>query len=470
MGIFILIIQFYGTITPHANASISANVTRLWSFPTIGSVYTTPSVVDGFVYANSYFDQSSRGGVFCINASTGEQVWNYTTNGTTEGRVFSSMVADGRIYFNVQSGYLYCFDAHTGAKLWNLSNAGFGNSPTLVNGKAYVTSTDGNVYALDASTGAKLWTRTIGSPVYGQPVITGGFVYVTLRDDERSLHGVYCLDVSTGDEVWKVLIPEIAGYPIVAGGYAYVGALNVSSSNPLIFKAIVYALDASTGSKIWSFPIGSFSSDNPNFVPVVAGQFVYFSVGNETFALDASTGTEKWVFTSQNPVGSPLFSRSYVYVSSGANVYCLDSTTGNQKWTFKIEGDEASSPVIADGQVYVGPVGSQYFAKSVYHNVYALDALSGDRLWNYTIEGNPYSITVADGTVYVGTSFATTENADFEGNGAVYALKPTATSSYPTTPPNLGLVIIVLIAVVILAAIFLIYNKKSRKLNNQQKR
>ena len=463
LAISLFLIQFYGVTASNGSAnsstSTSTTVTQLWSFSTIGSVYAAPIVVDGYVYVNSYFDQAALGGIFCLNASTGTQAWNYTTNGTTEGRPFSPVVADGRIYFNVQSGYLYCLNAYTGAHLWNISSAGYGNSPRLADGKAYITSTDGNVYALDVSTGAKIWTHTIGSPVYGQPVVTGDYIYVTLRDDENTVYGIYCLDVSTGDEVWKVTIPEIAGYPVVEGDYLFVGALNVSSSNPIVFDGIVYAFDASTGSKIWSYPTGTFSSDNPNFVPVVVENFVYFSVGNKTFALDASTGTEKWKFTSQNAIGSPLFSSSYVYVSSGANVYCIDASTGTQKWASKIEGDEASSPVIAESQVYVGSVGSQYFAKSVYHNVYALDALSGDKMWNCTIEGNPYSIAVAEGVVYVGTSFATTDSPDFEGNGAVYALKPITSSPLPSTL----LVIAVVVVIMILAVVFLIYRIRRKE-------
>jgi outer membrane protein assembly factor BamB len=342
--------------------------------------------------------------------------------------------------------------------MWNVSGAGYGNSPRLVDGKAYITSTDGNVYALDVSTGAKIWTHTIGSPIYGQPVVTGDHIYVTLRDDASAVHGIYCLDVSTGDEIWKVTIPEIAGYPTVEGDCLFVGALNVSSSNPIVFDGIVYALDASTGSEIWSHPTGTFSSENPNFVPVVAGQFIYFSVGNETYALDASTGTEKWNFTDRNAISSPLFSNSYVYVSSGANVYCLNASSGTEKWAFEIEGDEASSPVIADSQVYVGSVGSQYFAKSVYHDVYALDALNGDKLWNYTIQGNPYSMTVADDVVYVGASFVTSGNRDNEGDGAVYALKSNATASSSTAPIDLQIIVITAVIVAFLAVLLLVYS------------
>lgn len=465
----LLLIQFYGLtaskVSANSSISTSTSVTQLWSFSTIGSVYTTPIVVNGYVYVNSYFDQAALGGIFCLNASTGTQVWNYITKVTTEGRPFSPVVADGRIYFNVQSGYLYCLDAYTGAYLWNLTNAGYGRSPAFVNGIAYVPSGDGNVYALDAASGAKIWKHTIG-PAYGPLVVTGGYVYVTRRDDEGSSHGIiYCLDASTGDEHWKATIPEYVGSLVVSGGYAYISSYEVSYLGAeVVFTGNVYAFDASTGAKKWNYTTGSYQGNSPIVVPNVAGHLVYIGVGNKVCALDASNGTKIWNHTTEGSAGSPVLRDLCVYVGVNskseygqASLYCLDASNGVRVWNLTTEpGNAASSPVVADDQVYVGNTGPQYFAHPD-HYVYALNASTGEQIWNYTIEGNAGSLTVADGVVYVGSTFATSGNRDNEGNGAVYALKPITVT--PSPPPSTIIVIIAVavVSIAILAVLFLVY-------------
>jgi outer membrane protein assembly factor BamB len=69
--------------------------------------------------------------------------------------------------------------------------------------------------------------------------------------------------------------------------------------------------------------------------------------------------------------------------------------TNNTIWTYTTSGNVVSSPAVADGKVYVG---------SSYAKVYCLDALTGAHIWNYTtgnwVESSP---AVADGKVYVGS-------------------------------------------------------------------
>jgi outer membrane protein assembly factor BamB len=152
---------------------------------------------------------------------------------------------------------------------------------------------------------------------------------------------------------------------------------------------------------------------------------------------------------------------TYLYVSVNskseygqASLYCLDASNGVRVRNFTTEpGNAASSPVVADGQVYVGNTGPQFFVQPD-HNVYAFNTSTGEQIWNYTIEGNSGSLTVTDGVVYVGSTFATSGNRDNEGNGAVYALKPTAVPA--SLQPLTIIVIAVIVVVVILAVVFFV--------------
>ena len=52
---------------------------------------------------------------------------------------------------------------------------------------------------------------------------------------------------------------------------------------------------------------------------------------------------------------SPAFADGVVYFGSTDDyLYALDATTGQEKWKFKMGGHAVSSPVVAGGVVYVG--------------------------------------------------------------------------------------------------------------------
>ena len=69
-------------------------------------MYSDPAVANGRVYVGSY----EYGNVFCLNAGTGELIWNSTTENRVEP---SPAVAEGRIYvnafnFKTYNTYVYC--------------------------------------------------------------------------------------------------------------------------------------------------------------------------------------------------------------------------------------------------------------------------------------------------------------------------------------------------------------------------
>jgi outer membrane protein assembly factor BamB len=88
------------------------------------------------------------------------------------------------------------------------------------------------------------------------------------------------------------------------------------------------------------------------------------------YALNATTGAEKWTFTTGDSVSSsPAVANGVVYIGSDdGNVYALNATTGAQLWTFTTGGDVQSSPAVANGVVY---------ADSYDGNVYAFGLAGG---------------------------------------------------------------------------------------------
>jgi len=183
--------------------------------------------------------------------TTNHTLWTYTISDHMGDYVEPSpAVVDGKVYVGSDDRNVYCLDASTGAKLWNYTTGNWViSSPAAADGKVYIGSHDGNIYCLNASTGAKLWNYTAGNWVYSSPAIDGGKVYVGSRD-----YSVYCLNASTGAKLWRYMTGDIVeSSPAVADGKVYIGSNDTS----------VYCLDASTGVKLWSYTTGGRVESSP---------------------------------------------------------------------------------------------------------------------------------------------------------------------------------------------------------------
>ena len=94
----------------------------LWEIPLDVPGWGAPSIQDGRVYfgvGNGNFDMSDpiqpQGGVFCVDADSGERRWYFAA----EDAVLTSVaLADGRAYFGSRDGRFYCVDATSGEEIW----------------------------------------------------------------------------------------------------------------------------------------------------------------------------------------------------------------------------------------------------------------------------------------------------------------------------------------------------------------
>jgi eukaryotic-like serine/threonine-protein kinase len=115
----------------------------------------------------------------------------------------------------------------------------------------------------------------------------------------------------------------------------------------------------------------------------------------------------KWKFKTGDVVhSSPAIAEGTLYIGSwDTYLYALDATTGNEKWRFKTGDDPVAhnhvgiqaSPAVMDGVVYFGSRDSY---------AYAVDAGTGKQIWKFSTDGSwvNNSMVVHDGRVYFGTS------------------------------------------------------------------
>jgi outer membrane protein assembly factor BamB len=97
-------------------------------------------------------------------------------------------------------------------------------------------------------------------------------------------------------------------------------------------------------------------------------------------------------------ISTPAIFNDLVFIPDyGRHVHCLDAATGETVWTREIQGEVWSSPLVADGKVYVGTRAGQL-------SVFTADRqgkLLATMEMNSAIAGAP---TAANGVLYISTA------------------------------------------------------------------
>jgi outer membrane protein assembly factor BamB len=216
--------------------------------------------------------------------------------------------------------------------------------------------------------------------------------------------------------IWKFRTNgRVLSSPAVVGDAVYIASTDGS----------LYALNRADGTQRWKFDSKGPIASSP---AVAGGVVIVSSVDGLIYGVDAATGASKWTFATKGErrftapgihgaiprtermpdpfdvfLSSPVIANGVVYIGSGdQNVYALDASTGALRWTFATGDVVHASPAVANGVVYVG---------SWDRNLYAIDASTGRERWRYTT-GNDTTIynqigiassaAVAGGLVFVG--------------------------------------------------------------------
>jgi outer membrane protein assembly factor BamB len=379
---------------------------------------------DGRVFPGSFETHQ-----VALNATTGDILWDTATTGAMS---FSGSYYKGKLLkASEHDNTFYCFDAESGKILWRYNpgtHLGYWVSGcAAAYDMVYELNKDGHLYALDVNDGHLVWKYE--GPGYlfwpGWPVVADGKVYATTG--QRTSYDPYtleysesefvCLDAFTGVLIWELPIETHCPRDSIAVAYGnlYIipGYIEEMKMNSYTTLDEVWAI----GSDSWS----TWRSDKENSG---AGQ---------------SGPTElnlRWSFqTGGGVVSTPVIAEGRVYVGSqDKNVYCLDARDGRLLWSFMTEARIKSSVAVADGRVYVGPDDG---------NVYCLDAKNGIRIWSTEaggyIEASFKAVTgirssplVVGDRVYVGSLDTNLYCLDADSGDIVWTCK---TEGYITSSP-----------------------------------
>jgi outer membrane protein assembly factor BamB len=379
-----------------------------WKFKTAGKILSSPLVYDDVVYIGS-----ADHNLYAIDRSTGTLRWKFETRGAVNS---SPAAAGGVIYVGSLDGRLYAVDASTGKERWQFKTQGerrftapgihgaiprtelmadpfdvFLSSPAIANGIVYFGSGDHSVYAVDAATGAQRWKFETGNVVHASPAIANGVVYIGSWD-----RNMYALDAATGREIWRYQTGNdttiynqvgIASSAAIAGGIVFFGCRD----------GHFYALDQKSGKLKWSH------DNHMGWViasPAVQQGVVYFptSDGTRFKALDAETGAVKINLENKAvSFSSPAIASGVAYFgSSDGWVHAVDIASGAMKAEFQTDGSRENSPKYIDDK-------GRMKSSALYPDLTLDGMIIGmDRMFSLgSVLSSP---VIADGVLYVGST------------------------------------------------------------------
>lgn len=334
-----------------------------------GVFCAAPLVVGDRVYALAAQPASigKSGTLYCIDRTTGKELWQFIGDGELKEGISSPFLADGKLYFG--EGFhgdpgckVYCVEADTGKQVWSFQTTNqTESSPVVVNGKVFIGGGNDGFYCLDAATGKKLWLHSskegerlqrfgAGAAVLGNRVYVGTGVDRDLRNagKDPGETAIFCLDAETGKPLWKTPTKlPCWGVPVVRDGRLYVPLGNgdlVQDADPSEGPPAgqVLCLDLRDGKELWRF-------DAPNGIlerPAIDAHSLYVGCRDgQVYCLNRHDGKERWKTFMESPViTAPVLARCPGYeatahvfaVATGGKVACLNPQTGDVYWTYNL--------------------------------------------------------------------------------------------------------------------------------------
>lgn len=402
--------------------------------------------------------QGDRGVLMCFDEKSGQFLWQLVVPKREEDTYFDwpksgisspATIEGDRVYIVSNRGEVMCLDAHgmTNGNHGPFQDEGAHMTPANSESKLTPGPLDADIlWLFDLTSGAGIWSH---DAAHSSILIHGDYLYLNTGTGVDNTHkrirtpdapSLVVLDKKTGrfvardDEhiapnifhsTWSSpSLGQVNGQSLVffGGGNGIVYAFKTIENGVLKSPSPGYL------QKVWQFDFDpaapkadvhkyiSNRREGPSDfygLPVFHQNRIYVAGGGDLWwgkneawlkCIDATgTGgiTNKgvvWSYVLQKHVlSTPAIQGGLVFIADcGRTFHCLDAKTGTVFWTHDIKGEAWASPLVADGNVYLGTRSG---------NFYVFAASKQKKVISEMELGDPISATAtaANGVLYVAT-------------------------------------------------------------------
>jgi outer membrane protein assembly factor BamB len=299
----------------------------------------------------------------------------------------TTSVADGDALGPEQSLRTVCLDAESGAVQWDVevfqqSKSGtskdkvhkknsHASATPITNGKHLFVHFGVHGTACLTLGGETVWANRefTFAPVHGNggsPVLIDGLVVFSC--DGGDVDFIVALDQATGKVRWKTDRPATQLKKKFAFSTPLIITVNGQQQIVSQGAGAVYGYSPADGSMVWKVDYADGYSVVPR--PVFSHALLYVSSGfnqAKIFAIDPTGKGDitkshvRWIMTKGAPhTPSPLVVGDELYIVSDRGILtCLDAVSGEEHYQQRLGGNYSSSPLFADGRIYVQAEGGE---------------------------------------------------------------------------------------------------------------
>jgi outer membrane protein assembly factor BamB len=347
-----------------------------WKVKVPGLGWSSPTVVDGRVFLTTAVSvgEGLSFRALAFEATTGKPLWDREIRAVDKAPSIHTknshasptpIIRDGAVYVHFGAMGMAKLAASDGRVLWTCIELdypplhGSGGSPVLHDGKLVVVC-DGSkqpfVAAVDAESGKVAW-KTLRSQ---EARISHSFVTPTIARVEGQSQVMApgpnhfaAYDLSTGNELWKVVAPgwSVVPQPTVAHGLVI---YNHDYDNPELIAARLGGKgDVTESHVVWRIKTGAPSTPSP----VLVGDDLYYVADNGVAScINAKTGERHWMQrVGGNYSASPIFVNGRILFlnETGVATWVAPGPEFQVLGTNELQGRTLATPAFSEGAMYL---------------------------------------------------------------------------------------------------------------------
>ncbi len=259
-----------------------------------------------------------------------------------------------------------------------------------------------------------IWRTPVAGRGHSSPIVVGDHVFLTTATEQQPAQYVLCLDLATGQEIWKQQISR-GGFPANNHPKNTEASSTVASDGESLFatffhhqKIELIKLDLD-GNILWRQDVGSFNprkyeygyAPSPTIYETLVIVAAEYDGPSAITAFHRDSGKKAWQtqrkpnITFSTPIVATLAGRDQLLLSGSETVTSYDPRTGKQLWQTEGTTDATCGTVVWSGNVVIASGG---YPKA---ETIAIVADGSARIaWSNNQKCYEQSMIVVDGYVY----------------------------------------------------------------------